>query len=50
MAEGKKKIGIFYGAAHYPDMEERMLKQGFKKTAHEWLTAWDVAKPKAVAK
>jgi hypothetical protein len=50
MEEGKKTIGIFYGAAHYPDMEERMLKQGFKKTAHEWLTAWDVAKPKAVAK
>jgi hypothetical protein len=42
---GKKKLGIFYGAAHYPDMEERLLKDGFKKTTHDWLNAWDVAKP-----
>jgi hypothetical protein len=42
---GKEKLGIFYGAAHYPDMEERLLKRGFKKTNHEWINAWDVAKP-----
>ncbi|MGB0993213.1 MAG: hypothetical protein ACPG32_12195 [Akkermansiaceae bacterium] len=41
---GKKKIGIFYGAAHFPDMEERMLKDGWKKTNHRWLTAWDLKK------
>lgn len=43
---GKKKLGIFYGAAHFPDMEQRMLKQGYKKTSHRWLTAWDIAKAK----
>ncbi len=42
IAKGKKKLGIFYGAAHFPDMEERMLKQGFKKTKHIWLNAWDI--------
>jgi arsenate reductase-like glutaredoxin family protein len=41
-AAGKKKIGIFYGAAHFPDMEKRMLKAGFKKVNQKWLTAWDI--------
>jgi hypothetical protein len=47
---GKNKLGIFYGAAHFPDMEERMLKMGYKKTAHRWLTAWDLSKPAAQPK
>jgi len=41
-AAGKKKVGIFYGAAHFPDMEKRMLKAGFKKVNQRWLTAWDI--------
>jgi hypothetical protein len=44
---GKKKIGISYGARHFPDMEKDMLKMGYKKTGHRWLTAWDI--PLAVA-
>ena len=44
---GKKNIGIFYGAAHFPDMEERMLKMGFKKTNQYWMTAWNIDKAKA---
>lgn len=47
---GKKKIGIFYGAAHFPDMEKSMLKSGYKKTGHRWLTAWDIPKPAEVKK
>ena len=43
--KGRKKCGVFYGAAHYPEMEERLLKDGYKKTKQEWLTAWDVPKP-----
>jgi hypothetical protein len=43
--KGKKKVGIFYGAAHYPDMEKSLLEQGYKKTGHEWMTAWDIPKP-----
>ena len=50
MAAGRKNCGIFYGAAHYPDMEERLLDDGFTKTAHEWITAWEVPKPKRKAK
>ena len=43
----KKNIGIFYGAAHFPDMEVRLRKMGFKKTKHVWNTAWSVDKAKA---
>ncbi len=39
---GKKKLAIFYGAAHLPDMEARLLKKGFKLTKTEWLKAWDL--------
>ena len=40
IAAGKKKIAIFYGAAHLPDMEQRLLKRGFKRTKEDWLRAW----------
>lgn len=46
VAAGHKNIGIFYGAAHFPDMEKRLLELGFKRTVQEWLTAWNI--PKAV--
>jgi pyruvate/2-oxoglutarate dehydrogenase complex dihydrolipoamide acyltransferase (E2) component len=45
IAAGKKKLAIFYGAAHFPDMEKRLLEKGFKRTTHEWITAWDIPKP-----
>lgn len=37
-----RKIGIFYGAAHLPDMEKRLVAMGFEQKSHEWLTAWDM--------
>ena len=42
VAAGKNKLGIFYGAAHFPDMEKRLLKAGYQKTNQRWLTAWDI--------
>jgi len=42
MAKGKKNLAIFYGAAHLPDMEERLLMMGFVKVSSEWLTGWDL--------
>jgi hypothetical protein len=44
LAAGKTKLGIFYGAAHLPDMEQRLAKLGFRQTGHRWLTAWDATK------
>jgi hypothetical protein len=46
LARGKKKIAIFYGAAHMPDFERRLQDEfGLKRAGEEWLTAWDL-KPK----
>ncbi len=44
LAAGREKIGIFYGAAHFPDMQKRMEERGFKKFSTKWLTAWQVNK------
>jgi len=38
---GAKRIGIFYGVAHMPDLEERLLEQlglAYEKT--DWVDAW----------
>jgi hypothetical protein len=46
---GRKRIGVYYGAAHLPHLEHRLVADlGFRKTAHEWLVAWDCAKRKDV--
>ena len=46
LKRGKKKIGIFYGAGHFPDMEERMLNEfGFERQSEEWITAWHLKAP-----
>ena len=45
LASGHKKIGIFYGAAHLPDMKEKLAKDfGFKHTSTQWVIAWDLPK------
>lgn len=45
IADQKKNIGIFYGAAHFPDMERRLLDKGFTRVSQKWATAWRVEKP-----
>ena len=42
---GRKKLGIFYGAAHFPDMQKRLLEDGWEMSGIEWLTAWDIGGP-----
>jgi hypothetical protein len=42
---GKKHLAIFYGAAHLPDMEKRLLAMGFTLQKDEWFTAWDLPPP-----
>jgi hypothetical protein len=39
---GRKNLGIFYGAAHLPDMEHRLEERGFHRAAERWITAWDI--------
>jgi hypothetical protein len=41
IAAGAKRIGIFYGVAHMPDLEERLLDQiGLVHEETSWVDAW----------
>ncbi|HXT59646.1 MAG TPA: hypothetical protein VN699_13480 [Pirellulales bacterium] len=45
--DGEKRLAVFYGAGHMPDMAER-LEQDFglkREGAEQWLTAWDLRSP-----
>ncbi|MCA8964032.1 MAG: type II secretion system protein GspG [Planctomycetes bacterium] len=45
LEKGHKRIGIYYGAAHLPHMERRLVQDmGFVRTGQEWLVAWDCKK------
>ena len=42
---GKKKIAVFYGAGHLPDMEKHLQADfGLKRDTERWLTAWTLEK------
>jgi hypothetical protein len=44
LADGKKRVGIFYGAGHLNDMDDRLRKDfGLEPVSITWLTAWDLA-------
>lgn len=41
--KGNKKLALFYGAAHMPDFEKRLINDlGMRKTKHAWVDAWDL--------
>jgi hypothetical protein len=42
LADGKRDIGIFYGAAHIPGMSRMIEQMGFTQSDTQWLTAWDL--------
>ncbi len=47
LKNGNKKVGIFYGAGHFFDMEKRMAADfGFQRSAEDWLIAWHLRDPK----
>jgi hypothetical protein len=44
LAAGKKSLGIFYGAGHLNDMDERLRKDfGLAPVSITWVTAWNLA-------
>jgi hypothetical protein len=49
IGEGKKKLAIFYGGGHMPDIDKRLRSQfGLVPVSTRWLVAWDLkreAKP-----
>ena len=43
LAEGNKKVAIFYGAGHMSDMAQRLTDEfHMKRKNTRWLTAWDL--------
>lgn len=45
LASGKKRIAIFYGAAHMDDFHGRLVNEfGMRPTSTRWLTAWDLTR------
>jgi len=43
LGNGKRKVAIFYGAAHMADMEKRLVdKFGVIFSGQSWLPAWDL--------
>lgn len=42
--KGQKRLAIFYGAAHLPDLLQRLEALGFKRAGPpRWLVAWSIA-------
>ncbi|MHC4390987.1 MAG: hypothetical protein ACYS22_06675 [Planctomycetota bacterium] len=37
-----RRIGVFYGAAHNPDLERRLRTMGFRAVEDRWLPAWNI--------
>jgi len=51
IAKGKSRLAIFYGAAHLPDMEKRLLDEfQLQRAGTTWLTAWDLRAPEPLQK
>ncbi|MBI1902129.1 MAG: hypothetical protein HYS13_13595 [Planctomycetia bacterium] len=43
LGSGQKKIGVFYGAGHFTDMERRLVDDfQLKKGEQRWLVCWDL--------
>ena len=41
-ALGKRKLAIFYGVGHLPDLHQRLTEQGYGLAKVEWLNAWNM--------
>jgi hypothetical protein len=42
LGKGKRKLALFYGAAHMPDIEERLVSKGWRRGKATWLQAWTI--------
>ncbi|MCH2202777.1 MAG: zinc ribbon domain-containing protein [Fuerstiella sp.] len=45
-----KVLGLFYGAGHFDDMEDRMVSEfGFERVSEDWITAWQLRPPRSAS-
>ncbi len=40
MADGDRRLAIFYGVAHLPDFEKRLADMDFAESGRDWVDAW----------
>jgi hypothetical protein len=40
LAAGDRRLALFYGAAHMPDLENSLAAAGWRRTGGRWLDAW----------
>ena len=46
MAKERKKLAIFYGAGHLPDMQRRLQEEfAMQRTGTVWVSAWSLSGP-----
>jgi len=43
LAAGDRRIGIFYGVAHMPDLEAKLTALGYVRAGTTWIDAWRLA-------
>jgi len=41
-ALGKRRVAIFYGVGHLPDLHKRLTEQDYRLEKVEWLNAWNM--------
>jgi hypothetical protein len=41
-ALGRRKLAIFYGVGHLPDLHTRLKAQGYRLDSVEWVNAWNM--------
>jgi len=41
-SRGDGSYAVFYGAGHMPDLEERLLGEGFRPDETAWVDAWEI--------
>ncbi|MEC7564213.1 MAG: hypothetical protein VX738_00895 [Planctomycetota bacterium] len=47
LKEGHRKIGIFYGAGHFDDMEQKLVNEfHLQRFDEEWVDAWNLRRAK----
>ena len=48
IGKGRRRIAIFYGAAHMDDFDRRLKADfGLEPVETDWIEAWDLRKPSA---
>jgi len=47
LAKGHRKIAVFYGAGHMPDLQARLEATGFTEAGSQWMSAWNIGNSSA---